>query len=304
MIKPFFVSQISRSISLLEAFYFSAITILRLIANRRSLWKTLRIALKKLAIGCWPAVTDREVTTQAAFNVITRKLAKRLRKQADNVDSKIFQISDSFFVAGSRGTHERSYSFEQFSGNKIRGSFHGNHLKRFTTRSGYPFSWQKGADHSEKLFAWWEISSVRLFASWRNIAAPEDVFSPELHRDIQHKTKREEKAALRWAASFHSFCTGKVFDSILVSFLFIWFYSYPHSSKRLRRASVYDPSLLEKLLSRGRDSFSPLWESQRMEHSDERYWQISTRDWSPSSEHAPSFTSLHLRVYIFGCWCW
>lgn len=69
-----------------------------------------------------------------------------------------------FLVAGPGGAHERSYSLEQFNGRKIRGSFHGNHLKRFVPRSGH-------------------------------LAHPEEMFVPQPHQNIRHTRTRRGKAA-------------------------------------------------------------------------------------------------------------
>lgn len=42
-----------------------------------------------------------------------------------------------FFVEGFGGTHETSYIIRQLNGRGIRGTFHGNHLKKFVPRTGY-----------------------------------------------------------------------------------------------------------------------------------------------------------------------
>ena len=42
-----------------------------------------------------------------------------------------------FRISGYAGTHGLSFSLQQLNGRPIRGSFHGDHLKRFVPRSGY-----------------------------------------------------------------------------------------------------------------------------------------------------------------------
>jgi len=42
-----------------------------------------------------------------------------------------------FKISGHRGTHGRSFTLEQLNGRRIKGTFHGDHLKTFVPRTGY-----------------------------------------------------------------------------------------------------------------------------------------------------------------------
>ena len=42
-----------------------------------------------------------------------------------------------FRISGYGGTHGRSFTLQQLNGRKVRGKFHGDHLKKFVPRSGY-----------------------------------------------------------------------------------------------------------------------------------------------------------------------
>lgn len=151
MIKHVVVSQISRSTSISSPGLFSPLHY-----NTEPNCQSADFMLKNIANGikeaCNGDLTHRNrpgIHSPGGVQYDKGKAGEATQKARRRSRFEKSSKSVTHLLSRAPGVHtyERYYSLEKFSGRNIRGSFHGNHLKRFATRSGY-LATPQGCVHS------------------------------------------------------------------------------------------------------------------------------------------------------------